>query len=50
MDLFKKKPKPVASELKCPVEGCPIVCSNPVTLKRHTDWAHPELGISKDKG
>lgn len=51
MGFFKKKlkPKPVAVELKCPVEGCSIVCSDPVTLKRHTDWAHPGLEINKDR-
>jgi hypothetical protein len=45
MGLFKKKPKPVVSELKypCPAEGCPLVYDDPVTLKRHVDWAHPEL-------
>ncbi len=43
MRLFKKKQKPATTELNCPVAGCPFTCSDPVTLKRHTDWKHPEL-------
>jgi len=41
--IFRKKQRPTTTELKCPVEGCPYTCSDPATLKRHTDWKHPEL-------
>jgi len=43
MRLFKKKPARTTTELKCPAEGGPFTCSDPVTLKKHTDWKHPEL-------
>lgn len=44
MGLFKKKEqKPITTELKCPVEGYDFTCTDLKTLKRHTDWKHPEL-------
>ncbi len=43
MGLFKKKQQPAITELKCPAEGCTFTCSDHITLKRHTDWKHPEL-------
>ena len=43
MGLFKKKQRPTVTELKCPAKGCPFTCDDPVTLKKHTDWKHPEL-------
>ena len=45
MSLFKKKPKTVPVEHKCPAKGCPFVFSDPNTLKRHVEWAH---GDSKE--
>ncbi len=48
MGLFKKK-KPTITELKCPAAGCPFTCDDPHTLKRHTDWKHPELTQSVKK-
>jgi hypothetical protein len=41
MGLFKKKQKPAITELKCPMKGCDFTCTDPKTLKRHTDWKHP---------
>jgi len=43
MGLFKRRRLAVVTELKCPVAGCLFTCSDPMTLKRHTDWKHPEL-------
>lgn len=45
MPLFKKKqsPPPTKTELRCPAEGCSFTCVDPVTLKKHTAWKHPEL-------
>jgi len=44
MNLFKKKKQqPVITELKCPAEGCSFTCDDHISLKRHTDWKHPEL-------
>ena len=43
MDLFKKKQQPANAEVKCPVEGCRFTCNDLDTLKKHTDWKHPEL-------
>ena len=48
MGLFKKKP-PRTTELKCPADGCPFTCSDPKTLKKHTDWKHPELAKTAGK-
>lgn len=41
MGLFKKKRAP--TELKCPAEGCSFTTNDPVDLKKHIDWKHPEL-------
>jgi hypothetical protein len=49
MGLFKKKQHTVAAELKCPVEGCSFKCDDNVTLKKHVDWAHPQLTQNKAK-
>jgi len=49
MGLFKKKQKPIVTELKCPAEGCPFICNDPDTLKRHTDWKHPEIAKTTNK-
>jgi hypothetical protein len=43
MGIFKKKPSAPIQELKCPAEGCSFTCDDPATLKKHTDWKHPEL-------
>ena len=43
MDLFKKNKQPRITELKCPAEGCTFICSDHITLKKHTSWKHPEL-------
>ena len=43
MGLFKKKKRLGITELKCPAEGCPFTCSDSITLKKHTNWKHPEL-------
>jgi len=56
--IFRKKQRPTTTEkerrrstteLKCLVAGCPFTCRNPATLKRHTDWKHPELAKKDDK-
>ncbi|MBI2850830.1 MAG: hypothetical protein HYX80_07305 [Chloroflexi bacterium] len=50
MGLFsKKKQQSVSTELKCPVEGCTFTCDDTVTLKKHTDWKHPQLTQNKAK-
>jgi len=49
MGLFKKKKKQATTELKCPAAGCPFTCSDPVTLKKHTEWKHPELAKTAGK-
>lgn len=51
MGLFgkKKERKPVITELKCPAEGCSFTCDDEITLKKHTDWKHPELAKNKAK-
>jgi len=43
MGLFKKKERPIATELKCPAEGCSFTCNDPESLRRHVDWKHPQL-------
>ncbi len=43
MWLFKKKTPVHVVEIKCPSEGCAFICSDHVTLKKHTTWKHPEL-------
>jgi len=43
MGLFKKREKPVVTELKCPAEGCSFTCNDHSSLKRHLDWKHPDL-------
>ncbi len=43
MGLFKKKQKPIITELKCPAEGCSFTSNEPKMLKRHIEWKHPEL-------
>ncbi len=44
MCLFgKKKQPPTPIGTKCPVEGCSFTYGDPITLKRHTAWKHPEL-------
>jgi hypothetical protein len=43
MGLFKKKQASTITELKCPAEGCSFTTSDPTTLKKHTDWKHPQL-------
>jgi len=43
MGLFKKRRLVTITELRCPIEGCPFTCSDPVTLKKRTDWKHPGL-------
>ena len=44
MGLFKKKQRPTTiTELKYPAEGCTFTCRDRITLKKHTDWKHPEL-------
>ncbi len=43
MGLFKKKQRPTTTEIKCPVAGCPFTCTDLATLRKHTDWKHPEL-------
>ena len=40
MNIFKKKPKYILKELKCTAEGCPFVCNDFITLKRHVDWKY----------
>jgi len=42
MGLFTKK-KSKLVELKCPAAGCSFTCDDPATMKRHTDFKHPEL-------
>jgi len=49
MGLFKKKEQPVYTELKCPVEGCLMTCNDVDSLKRHTEWKHPELAQTTEK-
>ena len=50
MGLFnKKKQHNILTELKCPAEGCTFTCRDHVTLKRHTDWKHPELAKTEVK-
>ncbi|MBI2328295.1 MAG: hypothetical protein HYU85_01370 [Chloroflexi bacterium] len=49
MGLFKKKPPPALTELKCPAEGCSFTGNDPKTLKKHTDWKHPELTQAIEK-
>ena len=46
--LFKKK-QPVITELKCSEEGCSFTCDDHVTLKKHTEWKHPQQAQSKAK-
>lgn len=41
MGLFKKKQSTTTTELKCLAAGCPFTCRDLITMKRHTDWAHP---------
>jgi hypothetical protein len=43
MGLFKKKQAPTITELRCPAKGCLFTASDPITLKKHTDWKHPQL-------
>jgi len=45
----EKERRRTTTELKCLVEGCPFTCSDPASLKRHTDWKHPELAKTADK-
>ena len=49
MGLFKKKQPQEhnITELKCPAEECSFTCDDHVTLKKHTDWKHPQLTKSK---
>ena len=49
MGLFKKKKPTILREFECPVAGCPFTCTDPITLKKHTDWKHPELAEMADK-
>jgi hypothetical protein len=49
MGLFKKKEQTTNIELKCPVKGCPFTCNDHITLKKHTEWKHPELTQSLKK-
>ncbi len=49
MGLFGKKKQSKLVELKCPAEGCTFTCDDPVTLKRHTDYKHPDMSKSSDK-
>ena len=51
MGLFKKKEQqqPVNTELKCSADGCSFTCDDHVTLKKHTDWKHPQLTPDKAK-
>jgi len=42
MRFFKKK-QIAAPELKCPAVECSFTCNDPKTMKKHTDWKHPEL-------
>ena len=44
MGLFSKhKKESRLVEMKCPAEGCAFTCDDPVTMKKHTDYKHPEL-------
>lgn len=38
----KKKAPQTPTEQKCQAPGCLFTCNDPVTLKKHTDWKHPE--------
>ncbi|MFC1943317.1 hypothetical protein ACFLWO_01900 [Chloroflexota bacterium] len=49
MGLFKKKQRPTTTEIECPMPGCSFICNDPVTLKKHTDWKHPELAKTTGK-
>jgi len=49
MGLFKKKQQPTITEIKCTAEGCSFTCNDLKTLKKHTDWKHPELPQSVKK-
>ncbi|UCC17757.1 MAG: hypothetical protein JSU58_04175 [Dehalococcoidales bacterium] len=43
MNIFKKKAKQNATELRCPAEDCSFTCNDSPSLKRHVEWKHPEL-------
>ena len=44
MGLFGKKKQTITlTESKCPAEGCAFICDDAHTLKRHTDYKHPDL-------
>jgi hypothetical protein len=47
--LFKKKERPVITQLTCPAEGCSFTCNDHLSLKRHVEWRHPELAKSDVK-
>jgi len=49
MGLFKKKQAPAVTEFKCPVEGCSLIASDSITLKKHIDWKHPQLAQNLKK-
>jgi hypothetical protein len=49
MNIFRKKVKQAATELKCPVEGCSFTCYDSPGLKRHVEWRHPELTTESKK-
>ena len=48
MGLFKKKERPVITELKCPAEGCNFTSTDAPSMKRHMEWKHP--GTAGDSG
>ncbi len=49
MGLFKKAQRPAITELHCPVSDCSFTCDDAVTLKKHTDWKHPQLSQPQKK-
>ena len=49
MGLFKKKERPVITELKCPAEGCNFTSTDAPSMKRHVEWKHPDVGKGGEK-
>ena len=50
MGLFGKKKETVKlTEVKCPAEGCDFACDDAHTMKRHTDFKHPEMAKQAEK-
>jgi len=50
MGLFGKKKQPtLLIDKKCPANGCDFTCDDAFTMKRHTDYKHPEMAKQTEK-